>query len=356
MPPSDDDLDLQGWSLDALRKTALSYFGVGADADLPDEVRFLINVTRLLRRRLAHPDADAETKLSIFALGPFEATGSTTGYGDEVPMLDDGTTAVGDHLWRVNATAAHGVPLPLAGAKDAGAFAKVKEMGGGSVPAIVFKPEASTTELRFYPAGVADPSQYRSVPLSGTAISLDDVLAAVDHVHDNDLVTPDAQTTPAFTWQGARPRRNAEKVVQHYLKVGLSSAFPACRVVAEQPGVAGRTDLEITEVMFDGDGTIVRHALLELKVLRSVGESGTAVSDAQTKKWIKEGVEQAAIYRDERGTKATALCCFDMRKTVVGDECFRHVRPRALRKQVALRCWHLFATSKQYREHATSTA
>jgi hypothetical protein len=355
MPPSDDDLDLQGWSLDALRKTALAYFGVGSDSDLPDDVRFLMNVTRLIRRRLERSGDSAETKLAVFCLFPVETDEDRTGYGRDVPMLDDGTSALGDRIWRVPPEAAFGTPLALKDADDSDAFAKVVAIGGGTVPTIVFKPQASTSELRLYPGGVADLANCRSVPLGGTAISLDEVLSVVDVLYRTQLVTPDAQST-LLTWKRSRPASNAEKVVQHYLKVGLSSAFPACRIVAEQPGVTGRTDLEIEEIMPGGDGSVVRHALLELKVLRGVNTSGRAVSAAAIRKWIKDGVDQAASYRDERGTKASALCCFDMRKTVVGDECFKHVRRLALRSHVSLRCWHLFASSAQYRAHEQQLA
>jgi hypothetical protein len=74
------------------------------------------------------------------------------------------------------------------------------------------------------------------------------------------------------------------------------------------------------------------------------------VADSETKAVVKEGVTQAASYRAERKAKASALCCFDMRKGFSGVDCFKGVNALARREKVRLCVWHLFHTSKEYRD------
>jgi len=87
-----------------------------------------------------------------------------------------------------------------------------------------------------------------------------------------------------------------------------------------------------------------------LKVLRSFGSTGSTYSESETLTWVEDGLKQAVAYRDERGVLSAALCCFDMRCDVTGDACFAHVASDAIKLNVLLRCYHLFATSKDYRD------
>ncbi len=121
----------------------------------------------------------------------------------------------------------------------------------------------------------------------------------------------------------------------------------------EQTAVPGRLDLEIEQSDPLDRGKITRHAVLELKVLRSFRSSGTTVSPTETLDWVESGVRQAASYRDERGALAAALCCFDMRNEHTGEKCFEHVQELANSLIVELRHWFVFGTSEQYREFST---
>lgn len=97
-------------------------------------------------------------------------------------------------------------------------------------------------------------------------------------------------------------------------------------------------------------GKFVRHAILELKVLRSFGSTGTSVSETEIRKIVKEGVEQAAAYRVEREAHASALCCFDMRTKSARKKCFHGVQATAQKRDVKLCVWPIFANAKEYRE------
>ena len=92
-----------------------------------------------------------------------------------------------------------------------------------------------------------------------------------------------------------------------YIDIALNVAFPWCRITDEQPGVSGRTDIEIEEIDYIG-GNHIRHVLIELKVLRDYGSTGLKKSENDNLKWVEEGVEQAWSYGKERGAAAFALC------------------------------------------------
>jgi hypothetical protein len=132
--------------------------------------------------------------------------------------------------------------------------------------------------------------------------------------------------------------------------VGLVNAFPSCTVRHEQPTPLGRVDLEIEEINPLDPGITVRHAVLELKVLRSFSNTGTPVATGRIQEWVDSGVRQAAAYRADKGARAAALCCFDMRREDSGDSCFDDVRYLANQLTVALRRWYLFASSSLCRE------
>jgi energy-coupling factor transporter ATP-binding protein EcfA2 len=160
---------------------------------------------------------------------------------------------------------------------------------------------------------------------------------------------------PARLWQNGpkyRPKRDAEDRIQNILRIALQAAFPATVVREEQPHTSGRLDLEIEEAA-PTPATFVRHALLELKVLRSYTDTGSTVSAGKATEAIEEGLRQAIAYREERGTLASALCCFDMRKAHSGESCFEPVVTRAGEQKVALRVWPLYGTVDQIRRATT---
>lgn len=103
-------------------------------------------------------------------------------------------------------------------------------------------------------------------------------------------------------------------------------------------------------IVFLNRTNITRHAVLELKVLRSFFFGGKPVTDTETKGWIAEGVVQAAEYRDDRSALAAALCCFDMRKGDSLETCFTHVTDEAKKRNVTLRRWHIHNSAKAFRK------
>src|SRR5699024_5818653 len=112
--------------------------------------------------------------------------------------------------------------------------------------------------------------------------------------------------------------------------------FRRCQVRSEQPGKGGRTDLEIvSERGATAAGHVIHHAVLELKVLRERGSTGSQYTHRQIEKHIRDGLEQANTYGLKRNMREKVLCCFDMRAHDRGDsEVFAHIADDATRLQV----------------------
>ena len=357
---SETQLSLGSWSNGDFAHTAALNTGAGADVDLPPEVRFLGGVAKLLQRRLSGAaDHEEPSRPAIFLLQPNPIGLSTDSQPKRVPMLDNGLTPVAGRLWFVGQVVVSGKYIELQDSDDDGLFNLISGLGLGTVPAVLFDPRTSVPSVRFYPAGLDDLDNCQHITIDNHSVSLSEIYDVINKVHQQCLITPEAQPKAGKLWKENQKwwaSEQAEDLVQLYLRTGLTTAFPTCTVRHEQTGIPGRLDLEIEQINPHVDGGLIRHAVLELKVLRSFGSTGTRVSDSDTLAWVDSGVRQAASYRDERGALAATLCCFDMRIVSTGEACFDHVRELAATLSVDLKAWYIFATSAQYREATTSAA
>lgn len=355
-----DDLRsvLGPWHNADLGKTAKVDAGVGVDDDIPSQVRFVSSVAKLVRRRMAQTEYATDPKLpAVFLFQPTPSGTGKSARAKRVPMLDNGLTSVSGRVWYVGAVARSGQYVEFENQDDDAMFDFVTtELNEGATQAILFDPRPLTPQLRLYNKGLGDIDEYEHVEL-GADVSLINVISAIEGTYRDDLITPEAQPAAMKLWCNHEkwfPFRNAEDRVQGYLKVGLNRAFPTCEIRHEQTMTEGRSDIEIEERDPLNRSSVTRHALLELKVLRSFGETGDAYTPATTLAWIESGVMQASSYRDSKGSKWSALCCFDMRKDNDGDACFDHVKPLAEGLKVTLKRWFLYAKSEYLREAQAS--
>ena len=273
-------------------------------------------------------------------------------------MLDNGLTMVTGRLWFVSSVVVSGryIDFNFEDGDDAYFRMVTETLNLGDVPAIVFDPRTNPPDARFYPRGLGDIDNLESVALTSN-VSVGRIYEAIDLVYRNCLITPEAQDPTGKLWKNGRrwfPSCQAERTIQFYLRVGLTTAFPTCVVRREQTSVSGRFDLQIEENSTFGPGHVTRHAILELKVVRSFWSSGTQVPHKDMLDSVKSGVEQAASYRSDFNAREAVLCCFDMRQKHSGRQCFNHVEGLAAQLSVELMHWFIFGTSKQYRDFLTS--
>ena len=342
---------LGDWKDTDFERTIADCLGRGTNADVPDEERFVGNVVRAIRRRsmeIANTNLDEEDDMAIFLL--------KSDCPDHLaiprhPMFDNGRQELSGHVWFVSpvVVTARGAKMPDGGDDNRFGFV-LDELASGDVDAIIFDPRPSVPELRWYPNGLADADHYVPLRLSGE-VSPSAVFETIDTVYKQCFVTPIAGVNLWAVATKYFPKGNAESSIRSHLKAALVIKFPYCDIRQEQVMPSGQSDLEIAEYAYDDRTTVTHHAILELKVLRSYWESGSTVSESVTKDWIRKGVVQADSYRMNRGSKWTALCCFDMRainQSVA--ECFAHVIEDARTRDVMLRHWRLFASAAEMRE------
>jgi hypothetical protein len=357
----DQSADFGPWAEDDFEKTVRTSAAVGADSGLPDEVRFIAAIAKLIRRCIAEGgDTLDPPRPAVFLLKPTAPEHKPNITPKRVPMLNNGLTVVSGRLWFVSPVVVAGSYVELEHCDDDDLFRFVAdELQLGDVPAVVFEPRTRTPEIRFYQNGLGDPETCEVSSVGSTDVSLETVFENIDRIYRRGLVTPDAQKQAGKLWKDNGrwwPNENAEHIVQLYLWAGLTTAFPMCTVRSEQDNVSGRLDLEIEESDPIDRSKFVRHAILELKVLRSYRSTGKPVSSGFTLNWVESGVKQAASYRDERCALAAALCCFDMRCENTGEECFNHVFHLAKEHKVKLKVWFIYATSSQYRDATIGSA
>jgi hypothetical protein len=267
-------------------------------------------------------------------------------------MLDNGRTPVEGKLWLVSAVVVAGNCMPLNTDEDDAMFELViSGLDRGAVPAVIYDPRVDPAQLRYYPAGLQEAENYTLVDIPMERVGIKQILEVADIVVTKLLITPIAQSQDAKLWEDASHywvKSNAERTIQTYLKAGFCTAFPTLTIRDEQTQATGRLDIEIEEQDSARPGHVIRHAVLELKVLRSYGSTGISVSDSEIRTWITDGVDQAFAYREERQALQSALCCFDMRSSRA-DSCFEEVDDKARELEVTIRRWRLYASAREYR-------
>ena len=349
MLPDEADLEQLGFDDASLLATIADSLGEGLEARLPPHGRFMVSVARLLRKRLTAQDGSEQEPAIFF----FHAARDVPARADvSVPLLRNGLTPVGSHLWFMGEVAVNTQALPIDEWDDALVFRIVTDdMQIGDWPAVIFDPRPDAPEVLFFPDGIATADSAQPVTLNVESVALSDLFDLIDFVNMRYLASP--RNGPQL-WEKQTawwPIEHAEKRIQEALEIALQLSYPTCDVRAEQPGALGRVDIEVYVPLAGSDGKKTPGAVLELKVLRSFGSTGTPWSNSRTNRWIRDGVVQAASYRDERSFPEAALCCFDMRKNYEGDACFAHVVSLAGRRDVVLRVWPVFNSTSACRKY-----
>jgi len=353
MSPKSNELNLGSWKIDDLAQTARVFAGLGSDSDLPSDIRFLANVAKLLQERIIIDKTGSDTNIpAVFLLYPTPPKIIMSSVS-RIPMLNNGNTPLTGKLWFVSEVVNSGYKSEGIPQDDEELFNFITDsIQLGDVPTVIYEPRGVKPTLRFYPQGLQQPDKCEVRYINGDSVTEQRIFHVIDRIYEECLVTPDAQLRKGKLWEKAEhcwPSSDAEVIVQQHLKAGLQGHFLTCTIRHEQPTPAGRTDLEIEEKVPDQTGTIIRHALIELKVLRSFSDGGNTISLNDTLNWVEKGVNQANEYGIQKGTRLATLCCFDMRITDDNDSCFNHVLENARLKKVILKRWYLFSSSEQYR-------
>lgn len=346
MPSSDGD----PWSIGALEQTVLEYQGVGSDADVPRELRFARSIARLVAKRRLRPDSHQDPNaLGVLVLAP-EAPLQVLPISTRVHMLDQANDPLTGRLWITNETAAFG-DFESHNRDGDELFSWVSELGLGAYPAIIYDPVTDGGQLRLYMSGLEQPGTVDVYSIrSIEPITYEAVREVIDALHESALMSPAVQSAGVRLWADAdrhRVVRDAEARIHAQVRVALLGAFLNYRVGNEKPVPSGRYDVAIG--YFDNvASTLTQYGIIELKVLRSFGSTGHAYSAHDS--YVREGVIQAATYREDEGAVWAQLACFDMRiEADASDACMSAANDLADEQRVMLDRWQIYATSTEYR-------
>jgi len=345
-----------GWRAVDLAETARVGEGAGSDAGADPDARFRWNVVRLIRKRLQQDHAGADPRQpAIFLLQPEPPQAALDVISSRVPFFSNGMTQVTGRVWFVNAVVQTGRYCPFEGDDEELVALVTRRLGQGTIPAIVFDPRPEVPEAQLFWKGLDHLDERVPLTLDDAQVDLDTILALIDRVYAEILITPEFQTRDCSPWfDGARwrPVERAEQRIQAYVHSGLVGHLPSTyEVRPEQTMQEGRADLDIVWKDPFNPGHVIHHTILELKVLRSYGQGGAGVSPRETLLAIAKGFRQAVAYQRRKGSRYAALCCFDMRRVEpAGDECFDHILGHARRLSIRLRRWYLYAKSEYRRD------
>lgn len=331
----------------------------GDAENLPDAIRFQVNVARLVRRREINSEAET-SGCAVFVLVDHATQRQLLIQPGRTldRLIHTGAKRLTGRIHWVNPSVQSSVYEEFAGS-DNEMFDRLEALRLSGVPAMIYMAQDPESSLSYYPRGTAEYDTVVPVRLGMGTVSQADVISAIDTVYRTELITP-ANAGPYKIWEDSdrgRPFEHAERGIQQFVRIGLATEFSWCRIRAEQPDKDGRTDLEIVDTDSGGPGITVHHALLELKVLRSRGSTGLGVNQSDVEQHIKDGVEQANTYGSSRNSLQRLLCCFDMRDADPGNEAtFAHVKDAASTFKVSLNRWFLYRSPELLRAaHAASS-
>jgi len=347
-----DDLPLGDWEKDRSVLKAMSVGDRGDVADLDSVTQFQVYVARLINRREQNEKAEFDIPAAFVLVSPAEYEQAKIGRSVE-RLIHTGGRRLTGRIHFVLASAISSV-VEEYGTDDSALFSRLEAVGMSQHPTLLYTPQRPSSTLTFYTKGTKNDEGLKLISLNTAQVTADAISDAIDEIYRQEFVTPDA-VGPSKLWANATngwPVSDAELRVQQLLRVGLITKFTPCSVRQEQTGKVGRTDLEIVDDRTGQRGQVEHHALLELKVLRSRGETGNSAgySLKKIKEHIEEGLNQAHSYGSDRNTKTKMLCCFDMRDSNDPDEVtFAHIKDKAISLKVLTKRWFLYRDSAAYR-------
>ena len=321
------------------------------------EVRIAVEtLAKALAARMRHSGWTSDPKvLAVFLLSDRsrELGGEITATRE--PIIDNGSKPFGGRLWIAPHNFTSGYWLPFSGDDDAAVFAEVEKKGLGEHPALVFDPNATDPELRYYPRGLSDTERIHRFMIAQHSFSLEALDKVLKRFHEYNIITPDAVLGEQDPWKDAGryfPRPRTEAFLQGWLKSVLSVAFLDHMIRFEVKGNEGRCDLLVVSPHQSQTNAWLYHAALELKVLRTYSTGGKAVANAKSTQAISDGLLQAIAYKKEHSAELGMLCCYDMRtpKQCNGDGCFAGIAKKAEKSAVELRRYRLYGSSADLRD------
>lgn len=342
--------DLGAANAALLEETVNSSFDELDDTEMQAERRFLLNVIDAIRSRKSTSANRDKPELSIFLLVPYPRQLAQLHQARHEPLFSNGSTELAGQVWFSSVALNSGFAFDLPSLEVGELFNIMIEAGLGELPAVLFDPRPGVPEFRLYPNGIVHDENCEKHPFDEVALSVDALSEFLETFYEINLKNPSRIPKGVPVWADTtkcQPAPRTEEAIQGPLIVGIRSKF-GCRTLWELPSEDGRADVAIYRRPAADEQGWILHFVLELKVLRSVTSSG-GKSTISIPKEVKKGLGQAIAFKKNHDAKEAWLCCFDMRKTNEGENCFDKIRAKADKAKIHLKHWFLFNTDDEKR-------
>lgn len=234
--------------------------------------------------------------------------------------------------------------------------ALVAQLGAGDRPAVFFFPnDLRIVVCRDGLNGEEAFIEYSISEIGVASISEESVDRLLSDYHRFWLSTP---SCPVRLWHdrtGFVPIEDAEIEIERWLVPLARLKFNESIIVKELALLSGRADVAL--LPRPGAAT-AGSAVIELKVLRSkhFAKDAAQANDypaAENISGIKDGIDQAASYRDEVHAQLALLACYDLRKDTVA-ETVTGLQSTADTRSVGLRHYPVFNSARAMRRASPS--
>lgn len=352
----DEHRPFGGTSAEEARSVVQAELGTDPALDGSESMIAVECLARAINARSLNSSSKADPKsLAVFLISDRpRATAEKVGATPE-PIIDNGSCTLTGRVWITAPRVASGYEVFIAVQSPNAIFAKVETIGLGALPALVYDPRASDSEIRFYPSGLQEPDIVQTFRVAEATFNLATLDSVLQTFYERNLITPDAagRLSPWRRPEKYVPCERTEAFFQASLKSALNVAFLRSSHQArwEIPGTEGRCDLMIVSRHTRDPNAWIYHAVMELKVLRSRNYSGKSVSTGVTKRAISSGAQQVVAYKGEHSCKDGMLCCFDMRMPAHcdGEKCLQSVNQFAKEHRIYVRRYRIYGSSKDLR-------
>jgi hypothetical protein len=278
-------------------------------------------------------------------------------------LLRNGHDPISGTLILTNSRIGQAFCREIGDGEDKDLQALVSQFGYDNMPTLVIDWRGDEPISLLYRKGLAKADIVDEVFFFENEVRDETLKAVMDSFYKSALRTPQlaAEGNKSSVWSEASkgiPVPRAESVIQGELIRHLGGYFGLNFLIrSEVPNTEGRADVVIYEKRVKPTGTkyLEPHWQLELKALREKTSTGKAVGKSDASDAVQEGLSQALSFGDGVHANNSGLCCFDMRKSDVGeDDTFSEVRQKANDNDIRLWRWFLFRSAKEARQHANA--
>lgn len=303
------------WTIDDAKEAVAGYRGTQYYQPLPDSLQFVHSVAKIIAQRAVKDKSGLCSAPALFLLGP--VPDSLAGLLKREATFSRGGVEVAGKVWFGSEAmnCSNGIAIPEGADSDAVFQFAEYQLQAGGLPACYFDGSESEETVRFYPDGIAKPDVCMDCPITGAHITEETLRKALNDIHAVQMLTPTASLQASRLWEDSSKSwaaKSAEGEAQIILQLALAPRLGSVRVQVERTGKFGRFDLALVE-QDPRSGRSLNHAVIELKVIKSLNSAGNKVAAAANQHAVIKGLKQAFSYREQEAAKMAVLCCYDMR-------------------------------------------